>query len=151
MNNCCETERKIDCGFGDTSALVPLVLDEPTTSRVAELLSDDPDITVWICTNVEITSALVRRALPGDQRAVRNAETLIASLASTWVEVDQSVAAVDRARHLAKNHRLRAMDALQLAAALIACGYDPARLDFVTLDIALAAAARAEGFVVLPQ
>jgi predicted nucleic acid-binding protein len=117
---------------------------------VAELLSDDPDITVWICTNVEIISALVRRALPGDHRAVRNAETLIASLASTWVEVDQSSAAVDRARHLAKSHRLRAMDALQLAAALIACGYDPARLDFVTLDIALAAAARAEGFVVLP-
>jgi predicted nucleic acid-binding protein len=117
---------------------------------VAELLSDDPDITVWICTNVEITSALVRRALPGDQLAVCNADTLIASLASAWVEVDESPAAVDRARHLAKNHRLRAMDALQLAAALIACRYDPARLEFVTLDNALASAARAEGFTVLP-
>jgi hypothetical protein len=42
------------------------------------------------------------------------------------------------------------MDALQLAAALIACGYQPTRLDFVTLDNALASAARAEGFVVLP-
>ncbi|HEV7425903.1 MAG TPA: hypothetical protein VGQ46_06010 [Thermoanaerobaculia bacterium] len=42
------------------------------------------------------------------------------------------------------------MDALQLAAALIACGNDPARLNFVTLDYELAAAARAEGFVVLP-
>ncbi|HEV7485336.1 MAG TPA: hypothetical protein VGQ65_06605 [Thermoanaerobaculia bacterium] len=42
------------------------------------------------------------------------------------------------------------MDALQLAAALIACGYKPARLPFVTLDIALASAARAEGFIVLP-
>jgi predicted nucleic acid-binding protein len=117
---------------------------------MAELLSDDPDITVWICTDVEITSALVRRARPGDQVAVRNAETLIASLASTWLEVDESAAAVDRAKHLAKTHRLRAMDALQLAAALIACEYDPARLNFVTLDNALAAAARAEGFTVLP-
>lgn len=67
-----------------------------------------------------------------------------------WLEVDESPAAVDRAKHLAKTHRLRAMDALQLAAALIACGYKPARLPFVTLDIALASAARAEGFIVLP-
>ena len=42
------------------------------------------------------------------------------------------------------------MDALQLAAALIACEYDPLGLIFVTLDNALASAARAEGFTVLP-
>ncbi|HEV7570510.1 MAG TPA: hypothetical protein VGQ21_03335 [Thermoanaerobaculia bacterium] len=117
---------------------------------MAELLSEDPEITVWICTSVEITSALVRRAPPGDPVALRNAETLIASLASIWIAVDESVAAVDRAKHLAKTYRLRAMDALQLAAALIACEYDPAGLPFVTLDNALASAARAEGFVVLP-
>ncbi|HXH91499.1 MAG TPA: hypothetical protein VNN25_07960, partial [Thermoanaerobaculia bacterium] len=44
---------------------------------------------------------------------------------------------------------IRAMDA-QLAAALIACQEDPASLPFVTLDLDLAAAARAEGFAVLP-
>jgi predicted nucleic acid-binding protein len=136
--------------FWDTSALVPLILDEPSTPRMAELLSEDPEITVWICTGVEITSALVRRAPKGDPVALRNAETLIASLASVWAAVDQSVAAVDRAKHLAKRHRLRAMDALQLAAALIACEYDPLGLIFITLDKALAAAARAEGFTVLP-
>ena len=136
--------------FWDTSALVPLIIDEPSTTRMAELLSDDPEITVWIGTNVEITSALVRRTRAGDRFALRNAETLIASLASAWLEVNESAAAVDRATHLAKTHRLRAMDALQLAAALIACEYKPTRLNFVTLDIALAAAARAEGFVVLP-
>jgi predicted nucleic acid-binding protein len=117
---------------------------------MAELLSEDPEITVWIGTGVEITSALVRRAAPGDSVALRNAETLIASLASIWIAVDDSVAAVDRAKHLARTYRLRAMDALQLAAALIACEYDPADLTFVTLDNALASAARAEGFVVLP-
>jgi len=117
---------------------------------MAEILSDDPDITVWICTNVEITSALVRRTPAGDHLALRNAETLIASLSSAWLEIDESPAAVDRAKYLATMHRLRAMDALQLAAALIACGYDPTRLEFVTLDNALASAARAEGFTVLP-
>jgi predicted nucleic acid-binding protein len=117
---------------------------------MAELLSEDPEITVWICTGVEITSALVRRAPKGDPVALRNAETLIASLASIWVAVDESLAVVDRAKHLARTHRLRAMDALQLAAALIACEYDPLGLIFVTLDKALASAARAEGFTVLP-
>jgi len=116
---------------------------------MAEILSDDPDITVWICTNVELTSAFVRR-MAGNQLALRNTETLVASLASTWLEIDESEAAVDRAKYLAKMHRLRAMDALQLAAALIACGYEPGRLEFVTLDQALASAARAEGFTVLP-
>ena len=47
-------------------------------------------------------------------------------------------------------HRLRAMDALQLAAALVACGNDPTTLPFVTLDRDLITAARAEGFTVLP-
>lgn len=135
--------------FWDTSALVPLIIDEPSTLRMAEILSDDPDITVWIATNVELTSAFVRR-MAGNQFALRNTETLVASLASTWLEIDESAAAVDRAKYLAKAHRLRAMDALQLAAALIACGYKPGRLEFVTLDQALATAARAEGFTVLP-
>jgi len=117
---------------------------------MAEILSDDPDITVWIGTNVEITSALVRRTKSDDQRALRNAEPLVASLASAWLEIDESPAVVDRAKYLVKSHRLRALDALQLAAALIACGYEPARLEFITLDNALASAARAEGFTVLP-
>jgi predicted nucleic acid-binding protein len=42
------------------------------------------------------------------------------------------------------------MDALQLAAALVACGDDPYILPFVTLDHDLAGAARAEGFTVQP-
>ena len=117
---------------------------------MAELLSEDPEITVWICTGVEITSALVRRGSPNDPDALRNAETLIASLASVWVAVDESLAVVDRAKHLVRVHRLRAMDALQLAAALVACEYDPVGLIFVTLDNALASAASAEGFTVLP-
>jgi predicted nucleic acid-binding protein len=67
-----------------------------------------------------------------------------------WVAIDESVATVDRARHLLTKHRLRGMDALQLAAALVACGHVPRSLPFVTLDRDLASAARAEGFDVLP-
>ena len=46
-------------------------------------------------------------------------------------------------------HDLRAGDALQLAAALIASGDKPSRLPFVALDKLLLAAAEREGFVVI--
>ncbi len=117
---------------------------------MAELLSDDPNITVWICTSVELASAVWRRARSHDRLSLRDAEALIASLESIWMAIDESVAIVDRARHLLTKHRLRGMDALQLAAALVACGDDPYSLPFVTLDLDLAGAARAEGFAVLP-
>ncbi|MFY9343542.1 MAG: hypothetical protein WAT39_13685 [Planctomycetota bacterium] len=55
-----------------------------------------------------------------------------------------------RARRLLANHPLRAADACQLAAALIACRERPDALGFVTLDSRLAEAARREGFTVLP-
>jgi hypothetical protein len=45
-------------------------------------------------------------------------------------------------------HPLRAADALQLAAAVIAAERRPASLEVVTLDDRLASAARKEGFVV---
>jgi uncharacterized protein len=136
--------------FWDTSALVPLVIDELSTRQMAELLSDDPNITVWICTSVELASAVWRRARSHDRLSLRDAEALIASLESIWMAIDESAAIVDRARHLLTKHRLRGMDALQLAAALVACGDVPYSLPFVTLDKDLAIAARAEGFAVLP-
>ncbi len=43
-------------------------------------------------------------------------------------------------------HRLRAADALQLAAALMAASEDPSALEFVVSDERLSQAARAEGF-----
>jgi hypothetical protein len=46
-------------------------------------------------------------------------------------------------------HRLRAVDALQLASATVAAERRPASLTLVTLDDRLEAAARKEGFVVV--
>ncbi|MGB3551121.1 MAG: hypothetical protein WA993_10545 [Candidatus Binatus sp.] len=47
------------------------------------------------------------------------------------------------------DHSLRAADALQLGAALVAADGDPQSLELVTLDRRLADAARREGFPVL--
>ena len=43
-------------------------------------------------------------------------------------------------------HAIRAADALQIGAALVAAGDDPAELEFVTFDQPQAAAAEREGF-----
>ena len=48
-------------------------------------------------------------------------------------------------------HPLRAADALQLAAALLASDHEPQRMEVVCLDERLSEAARIEGFTVLPQ
>ena len=50
------------------------------------------------------------------------------------------------AQRMLRVHALRAADALQLAAALLASDEEPAGLEVVTLDSRLADAARREGF-----
>jgi predicted nucleic acid-binding protein len=135
--------------FWDTSALVPLVVNEPATMTVASLLADDPDIVVWALTPVEITSALSRRA-SGHADAHRDAQALLHAVESTWTVVNHLESVAARARHLLTVHALRAADALQLAAALTFCEDQPVNLPFLTLDRRLAIAARAEGFTVLP-
>jgi predicted nucleic acid-binding protein len=54
-----------------------------------------------------------------------------------------------RALRLLRIHPLRAADALQLAAALVACDDDPTTLAFVCSDQRLSDAATTEGFLVL--
>jgi hypothetical protein len=57
-----------------------------------------------------------------------------------------------RAHRLLEVHPLRAADALQLAAGLVAVFDQPGGFEFVTFDGALGAAAKQEGFSVLgPQ
>jgi predicted nucleic acid-binding protein len=70
------------------------------------------------------------------------------SLAEAWHEVQPVAAVRGTARRLLRVHPLRAADALQLAAAVVAGEGLPASLPLVTLDERLAAAARREGFIV---
>ena len=74
--------------FWDTSALVPLVVEELTTRQMAELLWEDPNITVWICTAVELASALWRRGRSHDRLSQRDADALVAALESAWIAID---------------------------------------------------------------
>lgn len=98
-------------------------------------------------------SALWRRRRTGALEApgAIAAEEGLGHLERAWTCVDDLAHIDRRARRLLGLHDLRAADALQLAAALVACDEQPSLLPFVTLDRRLAEAARREGFRVLPS
>lgn len=137
--------------FWDTSALLPLFVDEPTQERLIGLLEEDAQVLAWWGTSVEIASALARREreklLTADH--VNAALEAVRHLADSWNEIVPSDAVRRTAKRLLRVHPLHAADSLQLAAALIASDHNPASLAVVCLDDRLAAAARREGFSVI--
>jgi predicted nucleic acid-binding protein len=137
--------------FWDASAIVPLVLTEPTTKAVQTLAEKDSTIIVWWATEVECASAIARleRDDALDDTAATQAFQRLRPLAQTWPEVDASDPIREAAVRFLRVHPLRAADALQLAAAFIAAERRPSSLEMVTLDDRLAAAARKEGFTLI--
>jgi predicted nucleic acid-binding protein len=138
--------------FWDSSAIVSVLFKEPSTASLRALREKDSEQTVWCLTPVEITSALARRSREGltaDQEEAVGAG--FAALAETWREVSSLDLVRSRALRLLNTHPLRAADALQLGAALVACDEKPEALPFVCVDDRLRKAARREGFRVLPS
>ena len=86
--------------------------------------------------------------LSADLRNREQADRNFAALSTAWVEVPITQDVIDAAVSVLSRHRLRAADALQLAAAKVAAG--KTLLAFVTLDEDLAEAAQSEGFPILP-
>lgn len=137
--------------FWDTSALIPLCVDEPQTRSIRLLREEDPEIRVWWGTRVECYATLARRVregLGGALEAIGHA-----SLRALFERVDEVGPAEDvrlRAERLLAVHPLRAADAFQLAAALVWSRERPAGLGLVCLDQRLREAGAREGFAVLP-
>ena len=137
--------------FWDTSALIPLVVAERGTARAERLLRDDPSVIVWTLTRVELLSALARRRReePASGRRLLAARREIMAAWPRWSEVTAVEVVRRHAERVVDAHPIRAADALQLGAALVAANDDPAALDFVTFDQSQAVAAEREGFRVL--
>ncbi|MDP3910165.1 MAG: type II toxin-antitoxin system VapC family toxin [Gemmatimonadales bacterium] len=138
--------------FWDSSAIAALLLQEPRTNDLLAILDADRVVVAWWGTPVECTAAVARRER---ERAltVAAAGAALARLrmiASAWQEIlpEGTLRAV--AERLVRVHPLRSADSLQLAAAIVAAGHEPATLEFVSLDQRLNEAAAREGFVVLP-
>jgi predicted nucleic acid-binding protein len=138
--------------YWDTSALVPLLVADPRTEAIRSLLSEDERIVTWAWTAVEFTSAIERRAREGrlDRAGRRSALARLEQLASAWDEVTDVLAVRRHARALLARHQLRATDAAQLAAALVAAPAERTVFGFVCLDARLSEAAEREGLEPIP-
>jgi uncharacterized protein len=137
--------------FWDASAIVPLLLAEPSTRSLQALAAKDSAMLVWWGSQVECVSALARLEHDGalSPKDITLALKRLGQLAAGWHEVDPSDAIREAAIRFLRVHPLRAADALQLAAAFLAAERRPVSLEIVTLDDRLGAAARKEGFGVI--
>ncbi|MBI4403575.1 MAG: type II toxin-antitoxin system VapC family toxin [Deltaproteobacteria bacterium] len=138
--------------FWDASAIIPLLIEEKTSSRVRDLLTGDSEVFVWTLTPVECFSALFRRhrEKPVPVEIISQFRKRLAHMEKAWIEITQVELVKRRAERILASHRLRAADAMQLAAALVAFTDQPENGEFITFDETLAGAAALEGFVVLP-
>lgn len=137
--------------YWDSSALVPLCVEEVSTPRMREIYRSDPGLVTWWGSEIECVSALARLEREGAAGADIISEAIgrLKNLGAAWHEVQPSQVLRDTAVRLLRVHALRGADAVQLASAMIAADREPATLEVVSLDARLAAAARREGFAVL--
>ena len=138
--------------FWDTSAIVPLLIEEPSSNQVVALLRDDADQLVWAFTEVEIASAFARRQREAafDDASWQAILAELRALQERWQEIAAFEQVRARAIRVLQVHPLGAADSLRLAAALVASDERPEGFPFVCLDVRLGEAARREGFAVSP-
>ena len=137
--------------FWESSAIVPLLVEEPSSDAVRQVFDEDPEIMAWWSTGIECASALARQERDGALSSPAFAEAIrrLEALAQAWQEIQPVSAVRTTATRLLRVHSLRTGDALQLAAARVAAEEVPATLPFVTLDAGVALAAEREGFPVI--
>ncbi len=137
--------------FWDSSALVPLCVEEPSSRIVRAFLRQDVMMVVWWGSPVECWSAFARRRREGGLTVKQEeaARTRLRILQEAWVEISPGDSLRAHAARLLRLHPLGSGDALQLAAALVWAGSPPSG-EVVTLDRRLSEAARQEGLASLP-
>ena len=138
--------------FWDASAIIPLFIDGPQTGIVRKIAEGDSAIAAWWGSPVECCSAFARLRREGSLKAGEEDRIrhLLSILTGAWTEIEPGRDVRDTAERLLLAHPLRAADSLQLAAAIIWAGRNTKDCPFVCLDQRLRAAARSEGFTILP-
>ena len=139
--------------FWDSSAVIPLCIDEPQTKAVQDIAKKDGAFVVWWGSIVECYSAVARMRRDGALTMKEESDVLavLSELADAWTEIEPSDDIREMTRRLLANYPLRAADSLQLAAALIWADKIPKGHQFVCFDERLRNAAAREGFTVLPS
>lgn len=137
--------------FWDSSAIIPLLIDEPSREKMLDHLAADPIMLAWWATPVECVSAISRRERENSLSVTATTEALerLRVMSESWEEVQPTRQVRTVAQRVLRTHSLRAADALQLAALIAAADGEPTSLPFVCLDERLSQAAQREGFSVL--
>jgi uncharacterized protein len=134
--------------FWVSSAVVPLLVRQPASTKADTWFAEDHEVAIWTLTPVEVTSALWRlvreNALSDDDAHSADNRSLELAAASHAIVDVESVKALGQ--RVLRVHPVRAADALQLGAALLWTGGRPQGRILHTLDERLALAARREGF-----
>ena len=131
--------------FLDTSALAKLYILEAGSAQVERIVGFSLSVSVSMLAEFEFLSALQRRRIDltlTEDQAFRAKEAFYLDWASSYRRQLLSDPVLAVARNLLGKYRLRTLDSLQLASAVVLPA--PA-LTFVTADRALADIARREG------
>ncbi len=139
--------------YWDASGIVSLCARDGHYERASPLLNEDQEIVVWWATTVECLSAFARLCRTGEMSGGKELSSTerLRALSEGWTEVQPSDAVRRLAERAVFRHGLKAMDALQLAAALDWGNGSGRGLEFVTFDERLGRAAALEEFRVLPR
>ena len=134
--------------YVDTSALVPLLVDEPTSGECGELWDGADGVTCTRLAYIEAVAALAQAERRGRISAlqVRDGRSVLEDLWSVVDVIELDEALMTEAARLAVAHGLRGYDAARCAAAVTA---NDADLVAVSGDTRLLAAWEAEGVAVV--
>ena len=138
--------------FWDSSAIIPLCIDEPRSKTMQKMVEEDSSMVAWWGTPVECFSAFARLRREDILSDAEEAQVIeiVNILLNSWTEIAPSQEIRDIASRLLRLHPLRAADAIQLSAAFIWAGKNPRGYHFACLDKRLREAAMKEGFILLP-
>jgi predicted nucleic acid-binding protein len=139
--------------FWDTSAIIPLIIDQACSSEIKEIFKPDTRMVVFWGTYIECHSALSRlhRENILTREGLRDAIKLLDVLNNYWTEILPGNLLKEQSVRVISIHGLKTLDSLQLASALIWTNKNPKGNGFVSLDRQLREAAGREGFNVLPE
>ncbi len=137
--------------YWDPSAIVLLLAAQAGSDARADVYKEDRRVVTWWASKIECTSALcrLRREQAIDEPGLARAFAALELFFDGAAEIEATEEVRARAIRLLRTHAVRATDALQLAAALVACRENPGSLPFISNDRRLKDAAESEGFTVL--
>jgi len=134
--------------FFDTSALVPLIVAQPSGQEARKAYRKFARQVVAWTTPIEAAGAMYRSVRLGalSEANARRALGRLSQLEKRWTEILATESVRALSINLLANYSLRSADAIQLASALVWCNNKPRNRTFVCFDRRLSEAAKAAGF-----